>query len=139
MKTAGQRDVADIIDRHSIAELKAQRIGTEENKREFEAFEQEIETIKLKYPEFSWEQILKLMSSINNSIWVLEASLKSNKDILPNPHNINDPINKEVLSQIGKDTIMIRNINNLRVNFKNLINSLVKEGFVDTKSDHLSE
>ena len=40
------RDVADILDRHSIAQLKAERIGTKENIKEFKAqIEQKKEVI----------------------------------------------------------------------------------------------
>ena len=37
-----QRDLADIIDRYSISKLKAERIGNEENKREYNAFRKEV-------------------------------------------------------------------------------------------------
>jgi hypothetical protein len=134
-----QRDVADIIDRWSIAKLKNERIGTEENKREFEAFILALKEVRGKHPDLEWKNICNLMVSINSTIWFLEASLKGNKDILPNSHNLDDEMNDKILTIIGKNTILIRNVNNLRVQFKNLINKMTNDGFQDVKREHLSE
>jgi len=134
------RDCGDIIDRLTIAELKTKRIGTEENFKEFHAFEKAfVEEIKTQYPQFPWDSIKTLMLSINDSIWQLESGLKSGKEELKNPIYLLDEDNKEVLSKIGLTTILIRNFNNLRVQLKNLINTLTKTGFIDVKKNHLSE
>ncbi len=79
------------------------------------------------------------MKNIHSTIWFLEAALKSGKERLPNPHYLRDPQNREVLAEIGIDCILIRNINSVRVDIKNIISSLTGTGFKETKSKHLSE
>lgn len=133
------RDAGDILDRYSIAVLKTERIKTEENKKERKAFAKEFNKLIKKHPKYKWEQLFNYMKDINDFIWQLEAGLKSGKEALKNPHYILDSANKKALANIGATTIIIRNFNSLRVNFKNIINHLVKEGFQDIKKEHLSE
>jgi len=134
-----ERDAGDVIDRLTIAQLKSERIGTEENKKEFDAFTHERFLLVTKHPELNWEQIINYMLDINNFIWVLESGLKSGKEKLPVPHYLLDEENNVAMGKIGLTTILIRNFNHLRVKFKNLINDMVKEGWQDSKSNHLSE
>ena len=134
-----ERDAGDIIDRLTIAKLKSERIGTEENKKEYDAFCHEQFLLITKYPELNWEQIINYMYDINNFIWVLESGLKSGKEKLPVPHYLMDEENNTGLSRIGLTTMLIRNFNHLRVQFKNIVNNLVKEGWQDAKRNHLSE
>ena len=133
------REISDILDRWSISKLKWERIGSKESDKEYHAFKEALEETKKKYPEYNWDQFCEFIYAINSSIWFLEASLKGNKDILPNPHYLDDVSNREVLASIGKNTILIRNINALRVLFKNIINKLTKSGYMDKKKDHLSQ
>jgi hypothetical protein len=133
-----ERDAGDILDRWSIAKLKAERIGTEDNLKEDRAFTEELLQLQNKYPEFDWCLFTKMMLDINDFIWQLEAGLKSGKETLKNPYYILDDINKDALAKIGTTTILIRNFNHLRINFKNIINKLTHTGFQDQKKDHLS-
>lgn len=136
-----ERDIGDILDRLTIAKLKSERIGTEENKREYEAFKEEIELRKID-PSIKYNLLVEfgsILYDVNNFIWLLESGLKSGKETLENPHYILDEKNKEALSKIGATTILIRNFNHLRVKIKNLINKISGEGFEDIKKDHLSE
>ena len=126
------RDIGDVLDRWSIAKLKAERIGSDESKREFAAFEAELEGNKMK--DFG-----RLLYDINDAIWVLESGLKSGKEKLANPHYILDSANQEALAKIGLTSVLIRNFNHLRVGYKNMVNKLAGEGFQDQKQDHLSE
>ncbi len=134
-----ERDIGDILDRWSIARLKSERIGNEENMKEYDAFCEEMKHVHNRYEDYDWQQISKLMYDINDFIWQLEAGLKSGKESLANPHYILDKSNKEALANIGATTILIRNFNHLRVGFKNIVNRLVGTGFQDIKMDHLSE
>lgn len=133
------RDVADIIDRYTIAKLKNERIGTEENKKEFGAFKHQIFLLVTKHPEYDWDQIVKFLYDVNDFIWVLESGLKSGKEQLPVSDYLLDEKNNEGLAKVGLTSMLIRNFNHLRVGFKNLINTMLKEGFIDIKSNHLSE
>jgi len=135
-----QRDIGDLLDRFAIAKLKSERIGTEENKREFKAFEKAFnEEVKGNYPQFDWEQFFEIMLKIHEFIWMFEAGSKSGKEELPNKHYILAEENKEVLAKLGLINIEIKNYNSLRIAFKNLINKLTGTGFVDIKKNHLSE
>jgi hypothetical protein len=133
-----ERDVGDILDRWSIAKLKADRIGTEENLKEFKEFNLAMMKIGQRYREFDWQQISRLMYDINSTIWFLEAAMKSGKESLPKPHYLDDKANAEALESIGKNAILIRNINGFRVGLKNLINGMLNQGFKDVKQDHMS-
>lgn len=134
-----QRDVGDVLDRWAISKLKAERIGTEDNKKEYTDFSEAMKRIGDHYPKYDWQQVSRMMYDINDFIWQLEAGLKSGKEALENPNYILDKANKDALANIGATTILIRNFNHLRVNFKNIVNRLVGTGYQDTKQDHLSE
>jgi hypothetical protein len=131
------RDSGDVIDRFTISLLKKNRIGTPETQKEYEFFLSLIERIKTKIPHF--EEFNEMLLSINSSIWSLESALKGNREMLPNSNCLDDKTNNDILAQIGKNTILIRNFNHLRVKMKNIINLLANEGFIDIKQDHLSE
>lgn len=130
-----ERDLGDILDRHSIAKLKAERIGSAENIRECEAFENQIS----KCYDFDVEIFANLLLKLNGFIWDLESALKSNKDNLSEPHYLFATANTRQLAQIGVTAILIRNINSIRVDVKNMVNAFAREGFKDVKKDHLSE
>ena len=70
--------------------------------------------------------LLNHCKEINSQIWDLEADIR--QGALDND-----------LPEVGRRAIMIRRINGLRVSFKNLITELLKDGFKETKQDHLSE
>ena len=130
-----ERDLGDILDRHSIAKLKAERIGLDENIREYEAFSNRVPA----HYDFDIEMFFKLILKLNGFIWDLESALKSGKDNLKEPHYLFSNNNDPQLIQIGIISILIRNINSVRVDVKNIVNNLAKEGFTDVKKNHISE
>ena len=130
-----ERDLGDILDRQSIAKLKAERIGLDENIREYEAFSNRV---PVNY-DFDIEMFFKLILKLNGFIWDLESALKSGKDNLKEPHYLFSNNNDPQLIQIGIISILIRNINSVRVDVKNIVNNLAKEGFTDVKKNHISE
>jgi len=79
------RDIADIIDRYTISKLKAERIGTEENKKEYQSFLKGIINIKETHSTLPMDLFIEEMFRINSTIWSLEAGLKSSKEHIPNP------------------------------------------------------
>ena len=134
-----KRDIGDIVDRWSIAKLKSERIKSEESKKEFAAFDIELKECFDRLSNINIKQFSEMMLKINDFIWQLEAGLKSGKEKLVNPCYIFDPENDATLAKIGTATILIRNFNSLRVDLKNMINSLAGEGFQDKKQNHLSQ
>ena len=131
------RDCGDILDRYTISWLKKDRIGSEENKKEFDYFQEEIINIKKRYPEFDWDRFIKFMYDINDNIWKLEAGLKGGLEEIPCPFYILSDKNDKANIKIGITAILNRNFNNLRISFKNIINNLTNEGFMDVKKDHV--
>lgn len=113
-----KRDLGDIIDRASIACLKADRIKDKECVREWEYFK--------KYLRNKHSRFFNLMKSINAMVWDLEADIRQGKL-------------DGALSEVGRRAIEIRKLNSLRVQLKNIINAVVHEGFIDVKKDHISE
>lgn len=134
-----ERDLADILDRWSIAKLKSERIGTDENKREFEAFEAEYVKLLQKYASIPIVDFAKILFDVNKFIWSFEAGLKSEKESLPNPTYIYALENEPVLAKMGIIATEIKYYNHIRVAIKNLINKMAGEGFRDIKLHHLSE
>jgi len=120
-----ERDPGDICDRASIAKLKAHRIAQEESIREWKAFEQELIILIAKYPTICIMMFFELLYKINAMIWDLESDLRLGKL-------------DGALSEVGRRAIDIREHNNLRVQIKNILNTLVGEGFLDIKKEHIS-
>jgi hypothetical protein len=117
-----QRDAGDILDRYSIAQLKAERIGSNE---EYEYFKIGFDELKARF-NHNWEQWAEQFYLINSYIWDLEADMR--KGFLDNN-----------IEEVGRRAILIRKFNALRVNFKNIVNNIVNEGIQDIKHDHLSQ
>ena len=120
------RDAGDIIDRLCIAQLKMEKIGSPESKKEFSAFFEGLFTLMLVHQEINWWEIIIQMLKYHKDIWDLEASVRQGK--LDNN-----------VQEVGIRAIKIREINHLRVRLKNYINKLVGEGFQDQKKYHASE
>lgn len=121
-----ERDAGDILDKYSIAKLKVERIGSDENKRELGIFEQGFIEVKQKNPQYDWGQIGDLLYKINGLMWETEAALRKGQ--------IDNDITK-----VAEVSIRTRKLNNIRVALKNFVNKLVSEGTQDIKKDHVSE
>lgn len=121
-----ERDVGDVLDRSAISKLKYERIGNEENIREYKTFNEEIERLKDKYTNIPINDFYELLLKINDLIWSLEADLRKGKL-------------DGALSEVGYRAIKIRENNSLRVKVKNIVNKLTDTGFQDLKRQHLSE
>jgi hypothetical protein len=120
------RDAGDIVDRLCIAQLKAERIGTPETKKEFREFWEGLFTHILIHPSIDWWEIVNRLYNIHKSIWDLEADIRQAK------------LDNDV-KEVGWRALHIRDYNKLRVELKNHLNRLVGEGFIDIKKDHASE
>lgn len=120
------RDAGDIIDRLSIAQLKTERIGLPENKKEFREFWEALFTHMLIHPDVRWWGFMDKLYHINEAIWDLESAVRQGK------------LDKDE-AEVGRRAINIRNYNKERVSLKNNLNELVGEGFQDIKKDHISE
>ena len=120
------KDAGDIIDRLAICQLKAIRINNPTCKREFREYLDELFVLFMQYPEICWWKFIREAVLVNDAIWELESAVRQGKL---------DNDSKEV----GKRAIEIRNWNKKRIDIKNQINALTGEGFIEGKTDHLSE
>lgn len=119
--------MGDILDRASIARLKHERIREEETHREWKVFQEELNISINRYKIIiPVNMFFDLLYKINAMIWELESDLRQGKL-------------DGVLSEVGRRAIEIRKLNSLRVSVKNIVNTVVKEGFIDIKSNHLSQ
>jgi len=135
-----ERDTGDIIDRYTIAQLKHERMGDDEHKREYESFKHLLFKTNENniIPTQELDHFVKMMYDINDFIWQLEAGLKGGKEELVDPYYILHDSNEKVLAKIGVTAILNRHFNHLRIQLKNLINIRFGEGFLDNKKDHVS-
>jgi len=111
--------IGEIADRYSICKLKSERTDLDCH-----------EELDMLYQELSLYENIEIyidqLYEINGSIWSLESDIRLGKE------------GKLGLEEVGRRAIKIRNFNGMRVQVKNTINSLYKEGFVETKSNHAS-
>ena len=120
------KDAGDIIDRLAICQLKAIRINNPTCKREFREYLDELFVLFMQYPEIDWWGFIQEAVKVNDDIWKLESAVRQGKL---------DGDSQEV----GKRAIEIRNFNKKRIDIKNRINTLTGEGYIEGKTDHLSE
>lgn len=121
-----QRDAGDIIDRWAIAKLKAQHIGADESRKEYQWFCEGINELETKHPAIDWNLYKQEILNIHSKIWDLESGIRQGK--------LDDN-----LTEVGRRAIQIRDWNKKRVALKNEINRKTGEGFQDIKKDHGSE
>lgn len=112
--------IGDIIDRYTICKLKSER-GNIDMSEEMNKLSEEMN----KFPNL--ENYVNQLYKINGDIWDLESDIRQGKE---------DTLG---LEEVGRRSIKIREHNNKRVGIKNVINSITKTGFIETKISHASE
>jgi hypothetical protein len=119
--------IGDLLDRLSIVLLKIEHYPTNVfGKAEHKVLEKEYFDLKELYIDYNLDRWLNFLKKINGNIWDLESDVR--KGALDND-----------LPEVGKRAIAIRKFNGLRVEFKNIINELLKDGCVEQKLDHISQ
>ncbi|MBN1470138.1 MAG: hypothetical protein JW925_00025 [Syntrophaceae bacterium] len=121
-----ERDAGDIIDRWAIAKLKAERIGADESKKEYQWFCKGIKELETKHPALDWNVYQNEILKIHSQIWDLESGIRQGAL-------------DSNLREVGHRAIQIRDWNKKRVALKNEINLKTGEGFQDIKKYHGSE
>ena len=116
MKTS----IGEIVDRFAICKLKSERLNLD--------LSEEINQLKSEIDLYNnLEEYINNLYEVNGKIWDLESDIrKGNEDILG-------------LEEIGRRALKIRDLNNIRVGYKNTINSKLGEGFIEYKMNHGSE
>jgi hypothetical protein len=111
--------ISEIADRYSIALLKRERADAD-NQLEIDTLHAEL----IKY-EGTLEFIMKLKEA-NGKIWDLESDIRKGKEA------------ELGLEEVGRRAIQIRELNKIRVGYKNEMVKIYGEGFEDIKMNHAS-
>jgi hypothetical protein len=111
--------ISEICDRYSIALLKKERANAE-NQSEIEEFGNEIKKYK------NIEEYVEKLIDVNGKIWDLESDIRKGKE------------GELGLEEVGRRAITIRELNKIRVGYKNDIVDISKEGYRDIKMNHAS-
>lgn len=117
--------ISEILDRYSIAILKKERANAE-NSEELNALLNEIYKFDNQNRMIIDNYISNLID-INSQIWDLESDIRRCKDELLG------------YEEIGRRAVKIRELNKIRVTYKNEIVDLFGEGFKDIKENHISQ
>jgi hypothetical protein len=113
--------VIELFDRLAIAEIKWSR--TQSNQEELDWYRLQIQDFDFNLVSSLFEEL----KNIHNTIWELEAELKSGSD------------QELSLEEIGRRAILIRDWNNKRVAIKNQIADILGCSVKELKKYHLSE
>lgn len=113
--------VIELVDRFCIAQLKFTR--TQSNREELDFYKTQIENLSL----LTIQSELNQLYQIHAGIWDLESELKNGVE------------NQLPLEEIGRRAIEIRNLNNKRVQLKNVMAEKLKCPVREIKHDHLSD
>lgn len=113
--------IIELVDRLVIAKVKWKR--TQLNKEELDWYQGQMSNFDIS----KISQELIELGHIHNSIWNLEAELKSNQE------------QKLSLEEIGRRAIEIRNLNSQRVKLKNQMAEMLNCKVREIKKDHLSQ
>lgn len=109
--------IGDVVDRYSICRLKRERLGLDNEK--------EINELKNEMGKYQGiDSYVEKLYTVNGNIWDLESDIRKEKEATLG------------LEEVGRRAIKIRELNNIRVGYKNEINSIYKEGFIEIKLNH---
>jgi len=112
--------IGDIVDRYSICKLKSERLGLDNTK--------ELNDLKFEMNQYEGiDSYVDKLYEVNGNIWNLESDIRrGNENILG-------------LEEVGRRSIQIRELNNVRVSYKNEANSKFGEGYIEVKMNHGSQ
>ena len=113
--------ISEIADRYSITLLKSERIEGVNLQDELNTYKQELN----KYNDI--QPFIDRLYNINGEIWDLESDIRKGKE------------GELGLEEVGRRAIKIRELNKIRVGYKNQIVDIFQEGYKDIKVNHASE
>ncbi len=111
--------ISEIADRYSIALLKKERANADN--------QLEIDTLHLEL--IMYKDCLNFVTKlkeVNGKIWDLESDIRKGKEL------------ELGLEEVGRRAIAIRELNKIRVGYKNDMVKIYGEGFEDIKMNHAS-
>jgi len=114
--------VIELLDRLTIARVKWRR--TQANSEELNYYELQAQQIDMNA---ECQSFILELETIHDNIWELEKDLKNGYE------------KKLPLEEIGRRAIAIRDYNNRRIQYKNLLAERIGCPIREIKKDHLSE
>jgi hypothetical protein len=111
--------ISEIADRYSIALLKSERANAE-NKLEIHTLHKEL----VQYLDVM--EFVSKLKEVNGKIWDLESDIRKGKE------------GELGFEEVGRRAIEIRELNKIRVGYKNEMVKKYEEGFEDIKMNHAS-
>lgn len=121
-----EKSVAEILDQYSIAFIKDEKLNTKEATENLITYSKGLDEIKVKYPSVDWSIIIKSFIDVNRTIWKYEAAVRQGL--------IDDD-----LAMVGSRAILVREFNQVRVGLGNIVSSLLQDGLINYKKEHISE
>jgi L-lactate utilization protein LutC len=112
----------ELLDRLAIARVKWRR--TQANVEELDYYEHQAQQLNM---DSQCDKAMQELETIHDTIWELEKELKSGRE------------QELSLEEIGRRAIAIRDHNNRRIKYKNLLAERVGCPVREIKKDHLSE
>ena len=110
--------LSELIDRYTILKLKSERTDQDVSTH--------LEQYKREIPE-NLNSYVDRLYEINGKCWDLEAAIRQGKE-------------EELgLEEVGRRTLILRDMNKIRVKIKNDITEITKDGPVEIKNNHASE
>lgn len=120
-----EKSTAEVLDQYAIAFIKDEKLNTPEAAENLIMFSKGLDEIKKKYPNVNWDIIVKSFIAVNASIWKYESAIRQGM--------VDDD-----LSLVGSRAILVREFNQMRVGLGNVVSSLLNEGLLNYKKDHVS-
>lgn len=122
-----EKSTAEILDGFAIAVIKNEKISNEQTERKFKKYKEGFEELKIKFPKYDWDFILKMFIDVNKTIWKYEAAIR--QGVVEH-----DPL------FVHKHSELVREFNNQRVALGNLVSLFVGETEeLNIKTNHVSE
>lgn len=121
-----EKNISEVLDGYSIAFIKDEKLNTREAAENLVTYSKGLDEIKSKYPSINWDIIVKSFVDCNKTIWKYEAAVRQGL--------IDDD-----LATVGSRAILVREFNQVRVGLGNIVSSLLNEGMLNLKKEHISE
>ena len=116
--------IIELVDRYAIAKLKFDKTNGA-NQAEFDFYTQQLKSVESDATKIHNE--LEALYHIHQQIWSLESELKSGREA------------ELSLEELGRRAIMIRDLNNKRIQLKNKMAQQLGCVVREIKKDHLSQ
>lgn len=122
-----EKSIAEVLDGFAISLIKNEKIANNQTLLKYEKYKKGFEELKLKFPNYDWDFILKMFLDINKIIWKYEAAIRLG--VVDH-----DPM------FVHKHSELVREFNSMRVALGNLVSLFLGEvEELNIKKEHISQ